>query len=81
MPVKKKFIDHTTHEVVELELPACPDCGSTASRCKRPSGHEADEWHIAREKIFAPMVGWPNWKPGDECNSSECKAAAARAGI
>jgi hypothetical protein len=26
----------------------CPDCHSTAVRCKRPSGHEAASWHKAR---------------------------------
>lgn len=79
--VKKKFIDHTTHEVVELELPACPTCGSTASRCRRPSGHEATEWHVARELVFAPLVGWPSWQPGDICTDELCKDACAEAGL
>lgn len=27
---------------------ACPTCGSTARRCRRPSGHEAQTWHQSR---------------------------------
>lgn len=31
----------------------CPVCGSTARRCKRPSGHDAAEWHREREDAEA----------------------------
>jgi hypothetical protein len=77
--VKKNFIDHTTKDVVRIELPACPECGSTASRCRRPSGHEAQEWHVARELLLAPLIGWPEWKPGVVCDSDVCADAAAEA--
>lgn len=30
----------------------CPDCGSTAQRCKRGSGHDAAEYHKARMDAF-----------------------------
>lgn len=31
---------------------ACPTCGARiGSRCKRPSGHEAPEPHVAREEL------------------------------
>jgi len=33
----------------------CPTCGSTAVRCRRPSGHDAAEWHRARLKAAADV--------------------------
>ncbi len=36
------------HLTVEPCRPQCPECGSTAARCMRPSGHEAQDWHAAR---------------------------------
>jgi hypothetical protein len=35
--------------------PPCPDCKSTRNRCIRPSGHEADAWHLAREDALAKL--------------------------
>lgn len=37
-------------------LPACPDCGSHTKRCKRPSGHDAAEWHAARVEEWRKHV-------------------------
>ncbi len=33
----------------------CPTCGSTAVRCRRPSGHDAAEWHRAPLKAAADV--------------------------
>lgn len=33
----------------------CPSCKSTASRCKRPSGHEADVWHKDRTEMLEKL--------------------------
>ena len=44
-----------------VTLPRCPSCGSTASRCKRPSEHQATEWHVAREALLAELFGWRGW--------------------
>lgn len=38
---------------------ACPTCGSTARRCKRPSGHPADRWHAARVEAWHAATGAP----------------------
>lgn len=84
MAVKKNFIDHTTHELIEVVLPACPVCGSTASRCHRPSQHEAMEWHLERELLLVPLIGWADWEPGVSCDDELCKdacEAAEKAGI
>lgn len=35
----------------------CPVCGSTAKSCKRPSGHDAMTWHLAREDAQARLCG------------------------
>lgn len=42
------------HFTVEpcLKQIRCPDCKSTAQRCHRPSGHDADTWHKARIEEF-----------------------------
>jgi hypothetical protein len=67
----------SSHFTVEpcLSDVACPDCGSTAARCQRPSGHEAAAWHASRinelERITAqreahgaPAVApWPASAP------------------
>jgi hypothetical protein len=45
--VKTIVVDGVTYE-----LPACPSCGATARRCKRPSGWEAAEWHVSRAELF-----------------------------
>lgn len=36
--------------------PTCPTCGSRSSRCKRPSGHDAAEWHAARTADYQQHV-------------------------
>lgn len=37
------------HPVLEVE---CPDCrAKVGSWCKRPSGHQAHELHVAREQL------------------------------
>ena len=41
------------HVAGEHALVPCPTCGSAAKRCKRPSGHEAAEWHMDREDALA----------------------------
>ncbi len=38
---------HFTVEPHVSEIP-CPRCKSTGIRCQRPSGHDADSWHIER---------------------------------
>jgi|GEM_PF-2812775 len=43
--------NHFTVEPHLDEVP-CPDCGSTAARCRRGSEHEASEWHKARREAF-----------------------------
>jgi len=43
--------EHFTVEPCAAEAP-CPRCGSTAARCIRPSGHEADSWHTERVTAF-----------------------------
>jgi hypothetical protein len=45
-------VDGVLYENVTL-----PTCGSTASRCHRPSGRDATEWHVAREDLLAPLIG------------------------
>lgn len=35
--------------------PACPTCGSTRRRCRRPSGHDAPEWHAARLALWEAL--------------------------
>lgn len=35
--------------------PTCPTCGAPGMRCLRPSGHEADRWHVAREDALAEL--------------------------
>ena len=41
-----------------MNLPTCPTCGATGKRCKRPSEHEAAEWHVEREDALAAQ--FPN---------------------
>lgn len=52
------------------ELPKCPVCESTSKRCKRPSGHEADTWHVAREDELAQL-----------CRCETCIAWLTRRGL
>lgn len=54
------LVDGVLYESVTL--PTCPTCGSTASRCHGPSGHDATEWHIAREYALAPLIGMGGWR-------------------
>ena len=42
---------HFTVEPHASDVP-CPDCGSVAARCVRPSEHEASAWHKARVRAF-----------------------------
>jgi len=44
-------VTHFTVEPCVAEVP-CPDCGSTKTRCMRPSEHEAAAWHAARIDAF-----------------------------
>ena len=65
---------HFTVEPCLSEI-ACPDCGSTAARCQRPSGHDAAAWHASRqaelERItvereargVAVVARWPELTP------------------
>jgi len=46
--------EHFTVEPCAGEAP-CPRCGSTASRCRRPSGHDAAAWHGARAAAFEAL--------------------------
>ena len=39
-----------------IELPPCPDCKATGKRCKRPSGHEAAEWHKDRRDALDRLI-------------------------
>lgn len=41
---------HAEHFTVGIchQKVRCPQCGSTARRCRRSSGHDASEWHRAR---------------------------------
>jgi hypothetical protein len=32
--------------------PECPTCKATGKKCKRPSGHDAPEWHVARRRLL-----------------------------
>jgi hypothetical protein len=59
---KGTFVHRVTGELIEVEYPICPQCGAKGARCRRPSGHQADEWHIAREYLLAPLIGWPEWR-------------------
>ena len=45
---------HFTVEPCAHEAP-CPRCGSTASHCRRPSGHDADAWHAERAAAFEAL--------------------------
>lgn len=68
--------EHFTVEPCAHEAP-CPRCGSTAGRCRRPSGHDAAEWHAERVAVFEslcdereaaglPQVArWPEPAPAD----------------
>ncbi len=47
-------IRHFTVEPCASEAP-CPTCGSTRSRCMRPSEHEAPSWHRARVARFEAL--------------------------
>lgn len=38
--------------VQRATYPRCPECGSTAKQCRRPSGHGC-AWHVAREDVAA----------------------------
>lgn len=44
-------VEHFTVEPC-LSMVPCPRCGSTRSRCMRPSEHEAAEWHAERIEAF-----------------------------
>lgn len=44
---------------VNVPLPNCPRCGATGNRCKRPSGHDAAQWHSEREDLYAQACGCP----------------------
>lgn len=44
-------VEHFTVEPCLAMVP-CPQCGSTRSRCVRPSAHEAAGWHAARIEAF-----------------------------
>ena len=46
--------EHFTVEPCAAEA-ACPRCASTSSRCRRPSGHEADAWHVERAAAFEQL--------------------------
>lgn len=46
--------EHFTVEPCAAEAP-CPRCASTSSRCRRPSGHEADAWHAERAAAFEEL--------------------------
>lgn len=50
---------HPTPQRVSA-VPPCPVCGATGRRCRRPSGHDADTWHVEREDAMAALVA-------DEC--------------
>lgn len=43
----------------DIPLPRCPACGATGQRCKRPSGHDASQWHLEREDAMARLCGCP----------------------
>lgn len=36
--------------------PLCPVCRASGRSCKRPSGHEASEWHAERVRIYDEAV-------------------------
>lgn len=68
---------HCRHFTIEPHLDEipCPRCGSTVKRCWRPSGHEADGWHVERIGLFDAVrdekeaAGIPQvarWKPSSE---------------
>ena len=40
-------------------IPACPVCHATGRRCRRPSGHDAAEWHVEREDALARQCRCP----------------------
>lgn len=42
---------------IDVEIPKCPVCESTSKRCKRPSEHEATQWHVEREDALAKLCG------------------------
>lgn len=42
--------------------PECPVCHAWGKRCKRPSGHDAANWHVAREDEAAKACGCPDCK-------------------
>lgn len=44
-------VEHFTVEPC-LSMVPCPHCGSTRSRCMRPSEHEAAGWHTERIEAF-----------------------------
>lgn len=43
----------------DIPVPPCPRCGATGHRCKRPSGHDAANWHVEREYAMARVCGCP----------------------
>jgi hypothetical protein len=51
----------TTNEerIADVPLPECPVCGASGQRCKRPSGHDAAQWHHEREDLMARICGCP----------------------
>ncbi len=66
-----------SHFTVEPHLSEirCPRCRSTSARCQRPSGHDAESWHVERfeeldrisderEAAGIPVVApWPDPAP------------------
>ena len=65
---------HATVDACATELP-CRECGSRGARCRRPSEHDAGEWHASRvdalERLLAgreangePVPArWPDDQP------------------
>jgi len=45
---------HFTVEPCAAEVP-CPSCGSRTGRCRRPSEHDASEWHADRHAAFEAL--------------------------
>ena len=51
---------HQCPHGTEGAIPGGPNCHSTTARCKRPSGHDASEWHAER------MAAWREFVSEDE---------------
>lgn len=48
--------NHRCPQGTAAAYPTCTACGSRSSRCKRPSGHDATEWHAARVADYQQHV-------------------------